>query len=82
MTKGLLRSTRRKEKLYLKYIKNPTNENQLLFTNYRNKYKVIRINAERTYYTSEFNKYSNDIKKTWQIIRTFVKSEDRELETL
>jgi len=78
MTQALLKSTKRKEKLYLKYIKNPTTENKSVFTTYRNKYKLIRKKAEQTYYTNEFTKFNNDIKKTWQIIRTIVKREDRD----
>jgi len=78
MTPALLKSTKTKQKLYKKFIKNPTIENKAIFTNYRNKYKLIRIKTEQTYYASEFTKYNNDIKKTWQIIRKLVKTNNRE----
>src|SRR5688572_4677741 len=61
MTRGLLTSTRKKEKLYIKYVKNPTAHNKAIFTNYRNKYKLVRQKTEQLYYTNEFIKYSNDI---------------------
>jgi hypothetical protein len=38
MTKGLLKSSRKKEQLYLKYVKNPTLSNKNKFTVYRNKF--------------------------------------------
>lgn len=74
MTQGLLKSSRKKEKLYLKYIKNPTTENKLIFSKYRNRFKAVRIKAEQTYFTNKFIKCSNDMKKTWQVIRTIVKN--------
>src|SRR5688572_16465383 len=78
MTQALLKSTKTKQKLYKKFIKNPTIENKTIFTNYRNKYKLIRIKTEQIYYASEFTKYNNDIKKTWLIIRKLVKTNNRD----
>jgi len=37
MTKGLLNSVKKKEKLYIAYIKNPTLDNKKIFTDFRNK---------------------------------------------
>ena len=78
MTQGLLNSIKKKEKLYIKYIKNPTPENKNIFTKYRNNYKVIRTRVEQSYYTNEFIKYNKDIKKTWQVIRKIVKTENKD----
>jgi len=59
-----------KKKLYVKYLKNPNAENKQKFTAYRNKFKSIRINAERNFYAAEFCKYHNDLKMTWKLIRS------------
>src|SRR5688572_1861759 len=77
MTPGLLKSCRKKSKLYLKFIKNPSHDNKSKFVTYRNKFKTIRIRAERKYYESEFLKYSHDLKKTWQVIRTIINTKDK-----
>jgi exonuclease III len=74
MTKGLLKSCNKKTKLYLKYIKNPTMINKNKFTTYRNKFKTIKIKAMQNYYTYEFAKYNNDMKRTWNIIKSLVNS--------
>lgn len=79
MTRGLLKSTKTKQNLYKKFIKYPTIENKSIFNNYRNKYKLIRIRTEQLYYTNEFAKHSNDIKKTWQIIRSIVKTSNSDV---
>jgi len=36
------------------------------------------MNVEQSYYTNEFMKHSNDIKKTWQVIRTIIKSGNKD----
>ena len=66
MTIGLLKSSKKKERLYLKYIKKPNAVNKQNFVKYRNKFKSLRIKAERNYYQSEFVKYQNDLRKTWR----------------
>jgi len=70
MSPGLLKSCQKKNKLYIKYLKDPTIENKTKFNIYRNKFKTIRINAERHYYAQEFCKYHNDLKMTWKLIRS------------
>jgi hypothetical protein len=74
MTKGLLKSCRKKNNLYLKYIKKPTQNNKAKFTAYRNKFKAIKTKSIQNYYATEFAKYSKDIKKTWNIIKSIINS--------
>ena len=74
MTRGLLKSSKKKELLYLKFIKNPTLSNKNKFTVYRNKFKAIRVKAERNYYAAEFCKYNGDLKQTWRLIKSLVKT--------
>ena len=78
MTQGLLNSTKKKEKLYVTFVKNPTPANKARFTAYRNKYKVIRTKLEQDYYSNEFAKYNHDIKKTWQLIKSIVNTENKD----
>jgi len=54
MTPGLLKSCKTKSKLYLKFFKNPSLTNKQKFTSFRNKFKTLRIKAERSYYRSYF----------------------------
>ena len=63
MTSALLKSCNTKSKLYVKFIKQPTLLNKNKFIAYRNKFKALRIKAEKNYYYSEFAKYSNNLKK-------------------
>jgi len=78
MTRGLLKSIKKKEQLYLKYIKNPSEINRNKFVTYRNKFKTIRVKAERYYYATEFDKCRNDLKKTWSLIRSIANMGQRD----
>ena len=75
MTKALLKSCRKRAKLYLKFVKQPNDINKRNFVTYRNKFKSLRIKAERDYYAAEFSRYNNDIKRTWRTIRTLLNTD-------
>jgi len=47
------KSCKKKNSLYLKYLNNPNAVNKSKFTAYRNKFKTIRIRAEKNYYEME-----------------------------
>jgi len=54
-----------KEKLYKKFIKNPTKNNEQIYKKYRHKLNhLIRI-AKTNYYCKKFSQAQNDIKSTW-----------------
>ena len=61
ISRGLKNSTKRKEKLYKKFIKNPTKNNEQIYKKYRNKLNhLIRI-AKKNYYSKKFSQAQNDI---------------------
>jgi len=77
MTSGLLNSCKKKNKLYLKFIKQPNETNKKNFIIYRNKFKTTKKKAELLYYEIEFQKYSNNLKKQWQIIRSILRTDNK-----
>lgn len=79
MTVGLLKSCKKKNLLYIKYLKCPNQQNKLKFIQYRNKFKTVRINAEKNYYAEEFYKHHNDMKMTWKVIRAAMHIEDKKV---
>ena len=72
MTKGLLASCKKKNKLYLKSIKQPTALNITNYKNYRNKFKAIKVKMESKYYEQEFAKHAHDTKNTWRVIKSLL----------
>jgi Reverse transcriptase (RNA-dependent DNA polymerase) len=71
-TPGLLRSYRKKLKLYTDYKKNPTlPQKELVYKNYVKHYNRLIVLAKRLYYNKHFTKES-DIKKKWQTLKTSI----------
>jgi len=63
MTLGLFRSCHTKAKLRTRFIKHPTLQNKLKFNTYRNKFKSLCRKDEKDYYTMQFTKFKDDLKK-------------------
>lgn len=56
-------------------MKNPSLINKSKFVNCRNKFKSLRIQAEKLYYSKEFLKNHGDLKSTWKLIRSALQTE-------
>ena len=72
MTKGLLKSSKKKQKLYDKFLKNKTNRNHLNHKTYNNLFKQIKNKSKKNYYQNLLLKYKNNIKKTWDVIKEVI----------
>ena len=70
ITKGIKVSIRTKNKLYKKYLNNPTDINKAAWKRFRNKTNEIIKRAEAHYYKSLLNEHKNNSKNLW---RTFGK---------
>ena len=68
ISKGLLVSTRKKNRLYKKFINNPNQARNDLHKTYKNKLNhLIRI-ARRNYYDERLRNAKNNIKVSWKLI--------------
>lgn len=76
MTTALLKSANKKSRLYSRYLKNPSNENKVKFTKYRNIFKKLRNAAEKKYYADKFSECEYNLNKTWKIIKVMLTRED------
>ena len=63
ITKGLIKSSKRKQKLYEKYLKNKTYKNQTNYKIYKNLFEKTKIRSEKLHYSNLILKYQNNIKK-------------------
>ena len=66
ITSGIIKSINLKDKLYRKYRTNPSQENKLKYTKYRNILNNILRVAKRNHITTELNACKNNMKTTWQ----------------
>ena len=57
-----------------KNLKNPTTENRLTITRYINTFKLIRKERESRYYLDRFSECTNNLSKTWKVIKQILNS--------
>ena len=69
MTKGMKKSSKQKQKLYIKYLKSKTEKAEREYKNYKNLFEKLRKKGKQSYYSSLIEKYKNYSKKTWQIMK-------------
>ena len=73
LTAGILKSINSKDKLYKTLVQTPKDSINYpaLLSNFRVYKNIIRrsiMHAKRNYYRNAFNRYSTNMKKTWQTI--------------
>jgi len=73
MTTGLLNSSNTKNKLMLKKIKNPTEQNIYKYKCYIKIYNKTLRYAKKTYYEQIFRENSSNSKRTWKILNETIK---------
>ena len=73
MTWGLLKSSRRLNKLYYKQLRSPKDSIQHMdYVIYRNTYNRLKRKAKQKYYAETLDKHKSDIRKTWTIINGMI----------
>ena len=72
MTRGLLTSRNKKEKLFSLKIRKPTELHKEKFRIYNNLYNSVKRQAKQSYYGEKFREYSKNMKKSWDLIREVV----------
>ena len=72
MTNALIKSSKRKQKLYNKFLKDRTLENHEKYKAYLKLFEKIKIKSKKNYYSSELNRYKNNIKKTWEVMKEVI----------
>ena len=71
-TKGILKSSKTKQRLYDKYLKSKTYEHEISYKNYRKLFESIKQRAKSLYYSKMILHYKDNIKKTWQIMKNVI----------
>ena len=68
-SKGMKKSSKQKQKLYIKYLKKKTDKTKMQYKNYKNLFEKLKRKAKQHHYTKLISKYKNDSKKTWQVLK-------------
>ena len=68
-SKGLKKSSKTKQRLYIKFLKNKSAKSEEKCKNYKNLFEKLKIKSKKNYYASLLNKYKYDTKRTWQVMK-------------
>jgi hypothetical protein len=72
ISKWLLVSVRKKNRLYKKIVKHPTPTLETQYKAYKNKLIHLTRIAKRTYYDDKFEQSKNDLKATWKLMNEII----------
>ena len=72
VTTGILASRTVKNKLYKKFIKNPTDTSKKSYKVYRNKFNKIKRIAKKVYYSNKLNELKGNLRLTWKLINEII----------
>ena len=64
ITKGLLKSSKRKQKLYNKFLKHRTYKNENIYKTYKSLFETLKSKSKINYYKKLIDKHKNNIKRT------------------
>ena len=74
ITSGIVKSSKRKQKLYEKFLKHKTPISEEIYKNYKRLFESIKLKSKTNYFQSRLSQYKNNIKKTWDIIKEVIGS--------
>ena len=69
ITKRLKKSSKRKQKLYAKFLKKKTEKTEKDYLDYEKLFESLKKRSKKMHYSNLILKYKDIIKKTWQVIK-------------
>ena len=69
ITKGIRRSSKHKQRLYEKFLKNQNKKNELEYENYKHLFEAVKKRPKKLHFSELILRYKNNIKKTWKVIK-------------
>jgi archaellum biogenesis ATPase FlaH len=72
VSKGLLKSIKRKNKLYRKYMNQPCNSNENIYKTFKNKLNHLLQIAKLMYYEKQLEHVRTNTKNTWKILKEVI----------
>ena len=69
ISKGLKKSSKTKQRLYIKFLKTKTLEDESKYKSYKSLFEKLRKKAKTAYYSKLLHKYKTDFKRKWQVMK-------------
>ena len=71
MTKGLVKSSKKKQRLYEKFLKNRNPETELNYKQYKTLFKSLKNKSKKNYYSDLIDSHKH-VKNTWNILKEII----------
>ena len=72
MTKCLVKSLNKKQRLYENFSKNRNPEKELYYEQYKTLFEYLKNKSKKNYYSDLFDSYKYNIKKSWDVIKEII----------
>ena len=72
ITKGVRRSSKRKQRLYKKILNNGNEKNELEYKNYKLLFEAVRKRSKKLHFCKLILRYKNNLKKMWEVIKEYI----------
>ena len=72
MTRGLLKLSKRRQKLYEEFAKNWSRRNENIYEAYKSLFESRKRKSKKIITQDVLKKYENDIKKSWDVIKEII----------
>ena len=69
ITKGIAKSSKKKQRIYEKFLKNRTPKNEETYKTYKNLFETIKRRSKKNFYSEKLQKFKADAKKTWSVMK-------------
>ena len=72
MTKGLVKPSKNKQRLYENFLKNKNPEKQLNYEQYKTLSESLKKKSKKNYYSDLIDSYKYNIQKTWGVMKEII----------
>ena len=69
MSKVMRKSSKQKQKLYIKFLKSKNPEDEFIYKNYKNPFEKLGEKSKQNYHSNLLEKYKDSAKQRWQILK-------------
>ena len=69
ITKGIAKSSKKKQRLYEKFLKNRTPKNEETYKTYKNLFETIKRRSKKKVYSEKLQKFKGDAEKTRSVMK-------------
>ena len=72
ITRGLKKSSKRKQRLHDKLLKRRNDKNEKAYETYKSLFEKLKLQSKKLYFQNKLKQYENNIKNTWKIMKVII----------